>query len=66
MIDDLELMLKAAVSEVFRKVLRTEVRSTPINAGAMGAEARIASAVGSIGDMTGVVYIYAVHPTPTR
>ncbi len=59
MIDDLELMLKTAVSEVFRKMLRTEVRSIPINAEAMSAETHIASAVGFIGDMTGVVYIYA-------
>lgn len=59
MIDDLEVMLKTAVAEVFRKMLRTEACSVPINSGAMGAEAHIASAVGFIGDMTGVVYIYA-------
>lgn len=59
MIDDLEVMLKTAVAEVFRKMLRTEAFSVPINSGAMGAEANIASAVGFIGDMTGVVYIYA-------
>lgn len=59
MIDDLEEMLKTAVGEVFRKMLKVEVRSVPINSGAMGAETHIASAVGFIGDMTGVAYIYA-------
>lgn len=59
MIDDLEIMLKAAVSEVFSKMLKTEVRAVPVDSEAMSAEAHIASAVGFIGDMTGVVYIYA-------
>ncbi len=59
MIDDLEIMLKAAVSGVFCKMLKTEVRAVPVDADTMGAEAHIASAVGFIGDMTGVVYIYA-------
>lgn len=59
MIDDLEIMLKAAVSEVFSKMLKTEVRAVPVDGDAMSAEAHIASAVGFIGDMTGVVYIYA-------
>jgi len=59
MIDDLEEMLKTAVCEVFLKMLRVEARSVPIDSGAMGAETHIASAVGFIGDMTGVTYIYA-------
>lgn len=59
MIDELEVMLKTAVGEVFRKMMKSEVRAVPVNAEAMSAEAHIASAVGFIGDMTGVVYIYA-------
>ena len=58
MFDDLEVMLKASVGEVFRKMLKTEACSVPICAGAMGADAHIVSIVGFIGDMTGVVYIY--------
>ena len=59
MIDDIEIMLKAAVSEVFCKMLKTEVRAVPVDSEAMSAEAHIASAVGFIGDMTGVAYLYA-------
>lgn len=66
MIDELELMLKTAVSEVFRKMLGTEVRSIPINTDAMSAEAHLASAVGFIGDMTGVVYVYASSTHASR
>lgn len=59
MIDELEVMLKTAVAQVFGTMLKTEARSVPVNTETMGAEAHIASAVGFIGDMTGVVYIYA-------
>ncbi len=59
MIDQLEDMLKNSVGEVFRKMLKTEPVSIPLAGGTIADETHIASAVGFIGDVTGVVYIYA-------
>lgn len=59
MIDSLEDMLKNSVGEVFRKMLKTEPASIPLTGGDISSETHIASAVGFIGDVTGVVYIYA-------
>jgi len=60
MIGDLEEMLKTAVGEVFRKMLKVEARSVPVvSVVAAGEETQIASAVGFIGDLTGVTYLYA-------
>jgi chemotaxis protein CheX len=59
MIDELENMLKTAVGEVFCKMMKSDPTPIPLSSETMGAETHIASAVGFIGDMTGVVYIYA-------
>ncbi len=59
MVDELEDMLKTSVGEVFRKMMKNEPVAIPLTGDAMSAETHIASAVGFIGDVTGVVYIYA-------
>lgn len=59
MIDELEDMLKNSVREVFCKMLKTEPVAIPLGNDPIQGETHIASAVGFIGDITGVVYIYA-------
>lgn len=59
MIDNLEVLLKAAVGEVFRTMLNFNTRSIPFEPDAMSSEAHIAGSVGFIGAMTGVVYLYS-------
>lgn len=66
MIDDLEDMLKNSVGEVFRKMLKTEPEPIPLTNDAIHGDSHIASAVGFIGDLTGVVYIYASADFATR
>lgn len=66
MIDTLEEMLKTSVSEVFLKMMKTQPLAVPLSSEAMSSEAHIASAVGFIGDVTGVVYLYASANFATR
>lgn len=59
MIDDLEDLLKAAVVEVFGTMIGLQVQLEPPHAPVVNTGATIAGAVGFIGRVTGVVYIYA-------
>lgn len=59
MIDDLEDLLKAAVVEVFGTMIGLQVQLDPPQAPVLNPGATIAGAVGFIGQVTGVVYIYA-------
>ncbi len=54
MIDDLDDLVKSAVSEVFDTMLSLEIRQEP-----PGSEIRNAGAVGFSGKVCGVVYIYS-------
>ncbi len=62
MIDDLEELLKAAVIEVFGTMIGLQVQPEPPNSPVATGGATIAGAVGFIGRLTGVVYIYAAAP----
>lgn len=59
MIDDLEDLLRAAVVEVFQTMIGLQVQAEPPNSPLHNDGATIAGAVGFIGRLTGVVYIYA-------
>jgi len=59
MIDDLEELLKAAVIEVFGTMIGLQVQPDPPHTPILNEGATIAGAVGLIGRLTGVVYIFA-------
>jgi len=59
MIDELEVLLRSAVTGVLRTALNLDVRVVPVEKESLGVESHIASCVGFIGRMTGVVYLYA-------
>src|SRR5262245_29869482 len=59
MIDELEEMLKTAVGGVCRTMLNFDPHSIPLQKNAITSDAHLASSVGFIGKVTGVVYIYA-------
>jgi chemotaxis protein CheX len=59
MIDQIEDLLKASVTDVFQTMLRMEARVIPMTPDAMSDEPHVAGSVGFIGDLTGVVYIYS-------
>lgn len=58
MIDDLEELIKSAVVEVFSTMLKLPVQAEPANSPVMPADSTIAGAVGFVGQVTGVIYIY--------
>lgn len=58
MIDELEVMLKSAVTDVFKTMLQMDVQPGPLAADGNSNEPQVAGSVGFIGDITGVVYIY--------
>jgi chemotaxis protein CheX len=58
-IDDINPLIQDAVSEVFTTMLSMNVELAKPEMAAMNGEAHIASAVGFIGRMTGVVYLYS-------
>jgi chemotaxis protein CheX len=62
MIDDLDDLVKSAVTEVFDTMLKARVVADPPGTALLNGEAHVASAVGFIGTLTGVVYIYASDP----
>ena len=66
MIDDLEDLLKAAVVEVFGTMIGLQVQPEAPNTPLVSEGSSIAGAVGFIGKMTGVVYIYAPVPFAVR
>jgi chemotaxis protein CheX len=66
MIDDLEDLLKAAVVEVFGTMIGLQVQPEEPHSPIGGEGATIAGAVGFIGGLTGVVYIYAPVPFAVR
>jgi chemotaxis protein CheX len=59
MIDELEEMLKTAVGGVCQTMLNFDPRPIPLQKNAITSDAHLASSVGFIGKVTGVVYIYA-------
>ncbi len=59
MIDDVEELLKAAVHEVFNTMLGLPIQMEEQYVPVQSDEPSIAGAVGFIGDLTGVVYVYA-------
>lgn len=59
MFDDLEDLLKAAVVEVFGTMIGLQVQADPPGTPLASGEPSIAGAVGFIGQVSGVVYIYA-------
>ena len=66
MIDDLEDLLKAAVVEVFGTMVGLQIQPEAPDTPVVNHQATIAGAVGFIGGLTGVVYIYAPVPFALR
>lgn len=66
MIDDLEELVKAAVVEVFATMIGLQVQPEAPDSPAVTEGSTIAGAVGFIGRLTGVVYIYASVPFASR
>lgn len=66
MIDDLEELVKAAVLEVFGTMIGLQIQPEPASTPGVSEGATIAGAVGFIGRLTGVVYIYASVPFAGR
>jgi chemotaxis protein CheX len=58
MINDLECLVGSAVTELFSTMLCMEMRPLPLPATLGNGEAQIAGAVGFIGRLSGVVYVY--------
>ena len=58
MIQDAELLITAAVVEVFSTMLNVKARSVPPVEGFLDRQPQIVSAVGFTGAATGVVYLY--------
>lgn len=61
MIDDMEQLIEGSVHEVFSTMLSIQVRSEPCTGPLPGSESQIAGAVGFIGRMSGVVYLYCTN-----
>jgi chemotaxis protein CheX len=59
MIDDLDELMRAAVREVFETMLSFELEPQPPNSSIQTTEPHVAGAVGFIGRLSGVVYVYA-------
>jgi chemotaxis protein CheX len=59
MIEDLEQLIRVAVAEVFGTMLNIEVKGAELNGRQTNGEEQIASSVGFIGRLTGVVYLYS-------
>lgn len=62
MIDDLEPLLKSALSDVFSTMLGQQIEAEQPNAPVLNGHPTIAGAVGFIGDVTGIVYLYLPQP----
>lgn len=59
MIDDVDTLVTSAVREVFDTMLNLRLETVEFNENALSGGTHIASAVGFIGRLTGVVYIYS-------
>jgi len=66
MIDDLEDLQQAAVVEVFGTMIGLQVRPEAPNTPIVSEGSTVAGAVGFIGRLTGVVYVYAPAPFTVR
>lgn len=66
MIEDLEELVTSAVSELFSTMLGMEMRLIPLPTEVNNGEAHVAGAVGFIGRLTGVVYVYTAVPFARR
>ena len=66
MIDELEGILQSAVCRVLRTMLNFDAHVVPLGKDVVSGGAHIASSVGFIGKMTGVVYVYVSEPFARR
>jgi chemotaxis protein CheX len=58
MIEDLDELITAALTDLFSTMLRLEVARTPVETNAANGEAHIAGVVGFTGRLTGVIYVH--------
>ena len=63
---DLDDLLRTAVVEVFGTMLGLEIHPEPPSTPIPGGSSTIAAAVGFIGSLNGLVYIYAAEPFAVR
>ena len=66
MIDDLDQLVTSAVTQIFSTMLGMELRPAPLGSVSSNGDPQIAGAVGFIGRLTGVVYIYTTVPFARR
>ncbi len=59
MIQDMDDLVRAAINEVFDTMLNLKIEAEPPGTELLNGEAHIASSVGFIGKLTGIVYIYS-------
>jgi chemotaxis protein CheX len=58
MIEDLENLVRTAVNELFTTMLRLPVQPVELSTAAANGEPHVASAVGFVGRVTGVMYVH--------
>jgi len=58
MIADLEELVASAVTEIFSTMLGMNMRPAPLESGFANGETHIAGAVGFVGRLSGVVYVF--------
>jgi chemotaxis protein CheX len=58
MIDDLDELITAALTDLFCTMLRMDVVRIPLEQGALNGEPHIAGVVGFTGRLTGVIYVH--------
>lgn len=66
MIADLEELVAGAVTELFSTMLGMKMLPTPLISGGGNGEAHIAGAVGFVGRLSGVVYVFTTVPFARR
>ncbi|HXG47479.1 MAG TPA: chemotaxis protein CheX [Methylomirabilota bacterium] len=59
MIDDLELLLRRSVEEVFGTMLKKVARPVAVPSSFVNHSLDVASSVGFIGELTGVIYVFS-------
>ena len=59
MIEDLEQLIRLAVTEVFGTMLNFPIQNEALGTSVANGEAHVAGSVGFIGRLTGVVYLYS-------
>lgn len=66
MIEDMEQLIGASVTEVFDTMLNLKARREPEGTAITNGEPQVAGSVGFIGRMTGVVYLYSTNTFARR